>query len=128
MLQMVYDVWDSDSSCSDPSKKLEHFVMTWESDLVTQNTDGSYKVTATLTAETAAYLAEKWVTVANDMNFYEYNDWQVGISKDVSGRIREPGASPEPNKDTQYDLLLKVDGDKLSMNVPGLNEVIYTKQ
>jgi hypothetical protein len=128
-LQMVYDLWDSDSSCSDPSKKFEDFVMTWESDLVTQNTNGSYQVTVTLLAETATELTQDWVAWANDINFYEYNDWQVGVSKDVSGRIREPGASsPELNKGTQFDLLLKVDGDKLSTNLPGLNEVIYTKQ
>ena len=124
---MVYTVWN-DPSCIDSSKKFEDFVMTWEPNLVTQNTDGSYTVTATLVAETAAYLTEDGVALANDMNFYEYNDWQAGISKDVSGKIREPGASPEPNRGTQSDLLLKLDGDKLSIDIPGLSGIIYTKQ
>jgi len=127
MLRMVYTVWN-DPSCIDSSKKFEDFVMTWEPNLVTQNTDGSYTVTATLVAETAAYLTEDGVALANDMNFYEYNDWQAGISKDVSGKIREPGASPEPNRGTQSDLLLKLDGDKLSIDIPGLSGIIYTKQ
>jgi len=73
-------------------------------------------------------LTQSWAAWANNVNFYEYNDWQVGVSKDVLGRIREPGVSPEPNKGTQFDLLLKVDGDKLSIDLPGLNEVIYTQQ
>ena len=128
-LQMAYDLWDSDSSCGDPSKNFENFVMTWETNLVTQNTNGSYQVTATLIAETVTEVTQYWVDWANEINFYEYNDWQVGVSKDVLGRLRQPGASsPEPNKGTQYDLLLKVDGDKLSIDLPGLNEVIYTKQ
>jgi len=126
---MAYDLWDSDSSCGDPSKNFENFVMTWETNLVTQNTNGSYQVTATLIAETVTEVTQYWVDWANEINFYEYNDWQVGVSKDVLGRLRQPGASsPEPNKGTQYDLLLKVDGDKLSIDLPGLNEVIYTKQ
>jgi hypothetical protein len=127
-LQMAYDIWDSDSSCGDPSKNCENFVMTLETNLVTQNTNGSYQVAATLIAETVTVLTQSWVAWANDVNSYEYNDWQVGVSKDVLGRVREPGASPEPNIGTQVDLLLTVDGDKLSIDLPGLNEVIYTKQ
>ncbi len=127
MLRMVYNVWN-DSNCIDSSKKFEDFVVTWEPNLIVQNTDGSYTVTATLIAETAAYLTVDGVALANDQGFYEYNDWQVGISKDVSGKVREPGASPELTKGTQFDWVLKVDGDKLSLNLPGLSEVIYTKQ
>jgi len=125
---MAYDIWASDSSCSDPSKNCENFVLTLKTDLVTQNTNGSYQVAATVIAETVTVLTQYWVDWANDINSYEYNDWQVGVSKDVLGRVREPGASPEPNIGTQVDLLLTVDGDKLSIDLPGMNEVIYTKQ
>ena len=128
-LQMAYDIWDSDSSCGDPSRKIMSLVNTWEAALVTQNTDGSYQVKATLISETVTQLSQDWVALINSMNFFEYKDWQVGVSKDVLGRTREPGASsPEPNKGTQFDFLFKVDGDKLSVDLPGLNEIIYTKQ
>jgi hypothetical protein len=134
-VQMAYDIWDSDSSCGNPSKKFSDAVATWQTDLVTRNTDGSYQVTATLISDTHTEWAAG-IPWAEDVNAYGYNDWQVGVGKDVLGRIREPGAQAVPNKGTQVDLLFKVDGGKLSIQVLKsdwidlkwpLNGTIFTK-
>jgi hypothetical protein len=113
-VQLIQDFSDADSSCTDPSIYFR-FVSIGEVDQVSQNTDGSYEITCTFTQMVATVMKQEWVSFCNSNNIWGYSDWQLGVSKDCFGRVPQPGYSPAPTEGSQQKLLMKVDGDKLTV-------------
>jgi len=90
------------------------FIISGESDII----PGAKNLDYTVISVAAKFHQKVGVNLVNQMNFCGYSDWQVNITKDITGA---PGINSKGDK--LYDIYKIEDGNKLYL---GSNEAVGT--
>lgn len=119
-LQSLTEFWHYYAPTDGKFKYME-FLSDYDGNNVVQNPDGSYEITMTSIDQTCVVLTPYTLDLFNQDKRYGYDDWQLRISKDVSGN--DPMF---PSAGAQFTFLMKINGNMLSILVDG-KETIYTR-